>query len=144
VYRFIIIESPPPGPASSVSSQFEYDEIGNLVEDHMNNLSISWNNYGKIDHIINTQNNSSIYFTYDPMGNRVRKINFSDDANKSDYTATYYVHDAQGNVMAMYNERNIGTNHLYNLSNWTMYGSSRLGIVFPPNDHVIYDKLCWL
>jgi RHS repeat-associated protein len=139
VYRFTDIESPPPGPASSVIPQFEYDEIGNLVGDHINNLSISWNNYGKIDHILNTQNNSSIYFTYDPMGNRVRKINYSDDSNKSDYTATYYVHDAQGNVMAMYNERNIGTNHLYNLSNWTMYGSSRLGIVFPPKDHVLYD-----
>ena len=139
MYRFTDIESPPPGPASSVIPQFEYDEIGNLVGDHINNLSISWNNYGKIDHILNTQNNSSIYFTYDPMGNRVRKINYSDDSNKSDYTATYYVHDAQGNVMAMYNERNIGTNHLYNLSNWTMYGSSRLGIVFPPKDHVLYD-----
>jgi len=58
---------------------------------------------------------------------------------KQTYVASYYVHDAQGNVMAIYNERNISNNRLYNLNNWTMYGSSRLGIVYPLKDHVIYD-----
>jgi len=61
-------------------------------------------------------------FTYDPMGNRVMKKVI----NSSGTTTTYYLRDAQGNVLTTYKEDD--NNDIY-LQDFAIYGSSRLGIL---------------
>ena len=104
---------------------YTYDPIGNLIGDNAEGISnIIWTVYGKIKSITKT-NGTVISYTYDATGNRISKTVSGFGPAKS----TYYVRDASGNVMSLYQA---GDNTINN-SNLTqtelhMYGSSRLGI----------------
>ncbi|HEX8549539.1 MAG TPA: hypothetical protein VF691_21430, partial [Cytophagaceae bacterium] len=99
----------------------------------------------------------SLKFTYDGMGNRVKKeVNKVPYTSKGDaqrelenLTATYYVRDASGNVMAIYERTNVKIppsktfplttyNATFALKEVPLYGSDRLGEYQP--DEVIATK----
>ncbi len=97
---------------------YSYDAIGNLTADsHEGITSIDWTVYGKIKSI--AKNSGTISYQYDPSGNRVSKT-----ANN---LTTWYVRDAQGNSLAVYDNANSATNW----KEQQLYGSSRLGIWKP-------------
>jgi len=100
------------------NNSYSYDEIGNLKTDAAEGISnIDWSVYGKIRSV--SKNSGGINYTYDPSGNRVSKL--------YNGITTYYVRDAQGNSLAVYD--NTG-----NTNNWReqqLYGSSRLGMWKP-------------
>ncbi|WAC40112.1 RHS repeat domain-containing protein [Pedobacter sp. SL55] len=107
-------------------TNYVYDRIGNLIKDRKEGLvSIDWNVYGKIKSIGKDLNgdqtiDKTIAYQYDASGNRVGKT--------YDGTSTYYVRDAQGNTLAVYDKQD--SNPLY----WReqqLYGSSRLGMWKP-------------
>ena len=62
--------------------------------------------YGKIKHIYPALNSgkAEIIFNYDASGNRISKTTFYPQQFPNNQTTTYYVRDAQGNVMATYEE----------------------------------------
>ncbi|QNR87021.1 hypothetical protein H9N25_11865 [Pedobacter riviphilus] len=101
------------------NSNYTYDLIGNLTGDTGEGITnIQWSVYGKIKQI--TKNSGNIVYTYDAAGNRVSK-------QVGNGASTFYVRDAQGNALAVYD--NAG-----NTSNWReqdLYGSSRLGMWKP-------------
>ena len=110
------------------ANNYEYDAIGQLISDDQENIvSIKWKVTGKVQEI--NYNSSSdiqrITFEYDAMGNRIEKkvVYWNPIFNK----VTYYVHDAQGNCMAVY------TRYLKNLTleERNIYGSSRVGVEYP-------------
>jgi len=92
---------------------YEYNAIGNLVKDNNENLSIAWTPSGKVRSVVKPD--TTIYFRYDAMGNRIAKIVSTD--SKSDTTA--YARDASGNVMTIYNNRTT--------VEVPIYGSGRIG-----------------
>jgi len=103
-------------------SQYEYDAIGNLIRDSGEEIdSIYWTVSGKVKRVKRYDGSAKpdLEFTYDPMGNRVMKKVI----NSSGTTITYYVRDAQGNVLTTY--KKLENNDL-NLQDFTIYGSSRL------------------
>ena len=64
--------------------------------------------------------NGYMFFSYSPLGQRqVKTI-----GNNSQY----YIHDATGNVMAVYNKVTQGGNLHLSIQERGIYGSSRLGI----------------
>jgi RHS repeat-associated protein len=71
---------------------------------------------------LKTTGGDTIKFHYGPDGNRIAKEVFVDSLHR--WTNTYYVHDAQGNIMATYQWLNRDT---FSLDELVMYGSSRLG-----------------
>mgnify|MGYP003576095244 CR=1 FL=1 len=101
------------------NTSYSYDETGNLKTDAAAGITnIDWTVYGKIKSISKT-GNGNIAYTYDASGNRVSKL--------VDNVSTFYVRDAQGNSLAVYD--NAG-----NTTNWReqqLYGSSRLGMWKP-------------
>ncbi|WP_443938770.1 RHS repeat domain-containing protein [Pedobacter sp. MW01-1-1] len=105
------------------SSNYTYDAIGNLTGDAAEGISdIQWSVYGKIKQI--NKNSGNIVYNYDASGNRISKT--------ANGLTTWYVRDAQGNALALYDNAG-GTN------NWreqTLYGSSRLGI-WKPNINLV-------
>lgn len=134
-----------------------YDAIGNLVQEtgqervtlganpmalYNFTTTISWNVYGKIRQVNKTflagatQYRERISFGYDAGGNRVKKDYWKDDQASPDgvedpkeIKTTFYVRDAQGNVMATY-ERYYDTPNTvfkYDLVEQPIYGSDRLG-----------------
>ena len=115
------------------ANNYTYDEIGNLVKDVKEGLTnVKWSVYGKILEITRTANAANpvqrITYTYDAQGSRISKTVLKNTGNK---THTWYVRDAQGNVMCTYisqgNPSDLATLRL-DLSEQHLYGSSRLGI----------------
>jgi HAMP domain-containing protein len=115
------------------TQNYKYDKIGNLISDKQEEIAeIVWNVQGKVQEIKRTANSDKpdLLFQYDAMGNRISKTviypNTIDDVKE---LTTYYVRDAQGNVMAVYEKKKKDNNieELY-LAEQYLYGSSRLGM----------------
>ena len=117
--------------ASQSAGNYAYDAIGQLISDQQEDLAtIEWKVTGKVDKITKA-NGDIIDFVYDAMGNRIVKKDIPSDGVGE--THTYYVRDAQGNVMSIYkynpNQNGVGglANNLY-LYERNIYGSSRIGM----------------
>jgi RHS repeat-associated protein len=104
--------------AAQTAGNYAYDPIGNLTDDRQTGVSnIHWSVYGKIQDL--TGSNGLITYTYDPAGQRTTKTTGG--------VTTYYVRDAQGNTLAVYDNKRSQVN-------WKeqhLYGSSRLGMWTP-------------
>ncbi len=100
---------------------YAYDRIGNLLSDKQECIQqIEWTNSGKVKRIIRdpaclaaaAQAKPDLEFEYDPMGNRIRKtvkprLSNGSLQNELYWTHTYYQRDAQGNVLAVYEDDHI-------------------------------------
>ena len=117
---------------------YRYNGIGQLAKDSAGGIdSIYWNVYGKVQQInFNLAGGyyKSLYFVYDPLGNRLEKIEKLTPPCPPYpmpcfvtpiYDTTKYVRDAQGNILAVYHRKN-DTVHLIE---WDIYGSKRIGVV---------------
>jgi RHS repeat-associated protein len=110
-----------------------YDPLCNLVKDNAEKITnIDWSVYGKILSITKASAAASpvqkINYGYDASGNRISKIVNKQGAAANEYT--WYVRDASGNVMSVYNfTGNNLTNGTLNVTEQHLYGSSRLGIL---------------
>jgi RHS repeat-associated protein len=103
------------------SFNYRYDAIGELVYDSAQKLSnMVWNVYGKL--LCLKDSGNTISFTYDAAGNRISKTAHG--------ITTWYVRDAQGNVMSVYTQGNSAINSgSLTQSEDDLYGSSRLGLL---------------
>ncbi len=101
-----LVESAPPSPiigdleAQPIQQNYSYDEIGELTGDQSESITnIAWTTYGKVASV--SKLNQTIEFLYDAQGNRVRKRVY-DPANPTDMAETFYVYEAGGKVVAIY------------------------------------------
>lgn len=124
--------------AGQASNNYQYDKIGNLIYDDQENMTISWTPTGKIDEIsINKpgpNNQKLIKFAYDPMGQRIYKAVYNNLTATGTPQYTYYARDAQGNTIATYDNTAVNNGEVsypHKLSEYHIYGSSRLGIKRP-------------
>ena len=88
----------------AVNGNYLYDEVGNLIKDVQEEIEdIQWTVAGKVKKI--TRSSGSIKpeleFEYGPSGQRVKKL-VKNTAREMDWNYQYYVHDAGGQVMAVY------------------------------------------
>ena len=114
-------------------NNYTYDAIGNLIADNAEKItSIKWNVYGKIQEIIRTAAANApatdIKYSYDATGNRISQVVTSGGTKHY----TWYVRDAQGNMLSTYtadgNATNLASLQL-NQAEKFLYGSSRLGLI---------------
>ncbi|MCK6611764.1 MAG: hypothetical protein L6Q78_12060 [Bacteroidia bacterium] len=95
----------------------QYDEIGNLTQDISEEIEkIEWTVYGKIRRITRIASSSKpdLEFEYTPDGHRSVKIVIPKTGTMRSYT--YYVRDAQGNILATYSRQFQKTIDYANLS----------------------------
>jgi hypothetical protein len=112
--------------ASQVTDNYQYDHIGNLISDIKEGVQqINWTVYGKIASI--AKGNTTINYAYDPGGNRISKTVTVIVNGVATSTTTYYVRDAQGTVLGVY-ESGGGS---YTWKEQHLYGASRLGMLLP-------------
>lgn len=86
------------------TGNYDYDKIGNLIKDVQEEIAnIEWTAYGKIKRITRTPLSvkPDLEFEYSPDGHRICKI-VKPKTGLRLWKYTYYVHDAQGNVLATY------------------------------------------
>ena len=130
---------------SQNAGNYNYDAIGNLVSDVTEEIvNIKWANSGKVKSItrIAGSNMPDLAFSYDGMGNRILKIVKPKDTlgvllTQEKWVFTHYVRDAQGNIMATYEQNWLTGPIINNMASFTenyilkehvLYGSSRLGV----------------
>jgi len=105
---------------------YEYDANGSVVKDRSEAINtITWTNAGKVESILWSYHippSKSLEFAYDGLGNRVKK----DLVLGDDHDATWYVKDASGNILAVYQKAG---EDVLKLKERPIYGSSRLGVL---------------
>lgn len=114
------------------ANNYAYDATGNLVSDVAGGISsITWNPAGKVEQVTKT-NGTVIKFHYNSFGQRIRKEVQTNLADPATLTTTYYVLDASGNTMSVYERTNAlvsGSTYqaTVKMTEQPIYGSSRLG-----------------
>ncbi|MNJ85445.1 Ycf48-like protein [compost metagenome] len=115
----------------ALGNNYVYDAEGRLVKDKQEEISsITWRVDGKVKNILRPSGSAkkSLAFDYDAMGHRVAKHEYA--SNLVLEKSTYYILDAQGNTMSVYEhfinseEENISFEQVEK----HIYGSSRLGM----------------
>lgn len=96
----------------NVNNNYGYDELGNLVRDDAEEIAkIVWNAYGKIRKVIRTEESEKpdLEFLYDAGGHRLAKIVKPKPVEDEEqpHLVTWYVRDAQGNVVAVYGNKHV-------------------------------------
>ncbi|WP_338794279.1 RHS repeat-associated core domain-containing protein [Bernardetia sp. MNP-M8] len=106
--------------------KYEYDLIGNLTKNTQDGIeNIVWNIYGKVERVEKT-NGTVIRYKYDGTGNRI----FKEVHTTTTHQTNYYLRDASGNTMAIYETINTSetpSNSNIAIKEIPIYGSSRLG-----------------
>lgn len=86
--------------------RYVYDATGNIIKDLTSNQdTIQWNLYNKVKYTQNRAGNNDMRFVYDGHGFRVAKSYFTKNpstGNNAKEETEYFVHDAQGNILAVY------------------------------------------
>ncbi|MBL7712365.1 MAG: RHS repeat protein, partial [Chitinophagaceae bacterium] len=87
--------------------RYHYDPIGNVTKDLVSNQdTIQWNLYNKVTATENRSARNRLRFTYDGAGHRVAKsLQTYTDEGVTAEDNEYFVHDAQGNILAVYRNR---------------------------------------
>jgi RHS repeat-associated protein len=122
---------------SQNANNYTYDQLGQLISDQQEMIaSIEWRSGDKkiktLTRAANAGNKSDLEFIYNPLGQRILKIEKPRVNNvlqtRNWWKYTYYTYDANGQVMATY-EVTLSTalNRAY-LKDQNIYGASRLGM----------------
>ena len=109
------------------AANYTYDAIGQLTTDIEENIGILWTVTNKVKQVTKSNTGDVITFEYNGMGHRISKKVAHTNGN---YEKTFYILDAQGNVMSTYTRNKTapsGTVFLI-LSERNLYGSSRIGM----------------
>jgi len=129
----------PNNPGNTQTHNFLYDEVGNLIKDRTEEIhTILWTAKGKVKAIVREQGSlkSDLDFRYDAGGNRILKVvkprNSSGLLPEGQWVYTYYVRDAQDEVMAVYKKtlEDLGSTQFeekLSLAERPVYGSKRVG-----------------
>lgn len=109
-------------------NNYQYDKIGQLTKDiSEGNMEMSWRKGDKKLRKM-SRNGNDVIFIYDPFGRRIAKIvKPGATSDKTLWTYTYYVNEANGTTMAVYDIK-YATNYVY-LREQHIYGAERIGMV---------------
>jgi photosystem II stability/assembly factor-like uncharacterized protein len=117
----------------NVSNNYVYDAEGRLIKDVQEEIdSIAWRVDGKVKFILRPTSSAkkTVSFDYDAMGHRIAKHSYTSNNSYLLEKSTYYILDAQGNTMSVY-ERVVDTEAesiAFAQAEKHIYGSSRLGM----------------
>ncbi len=95
-------------------------------------LTIRWRVDGKVKEITKIPTTGGvriITFDYDAMGHRIAKHSKLGGIPES---SSYYILDASGNTMSVYEEKVVSSASTFNQTERYIYGSSRVGVYDEP------------
>jgi RHS repeat-associated protein len=111
--------------------EFTYNDIGQITEDEVTGLKLTYNTSGLVKNVKdNSTNYTKVSFTYDQAGNRLKKTSYN--GSGVPIKNTYYVRDASGTLMSIYEaDVNITTGTQEDLmqTELPIYGAGSIGIM---------------
>src|SRR5690554_259826 len=118
----------------NTDNNYSYDAEGRLVKDKQEEIdTIIWTVSGKVKEIRRSfeSTKKNLIFEYDAFGNRIAKHVYDNESLMLE-RSTYYILDAQGNQLSMYEHSVDDADVKYYLTERNIYGSSRLGTLKDP------------
>lgn len=117
---------------------YQYNSIGQMTQqtEGGNTMKVSYTAYGLTKEIRDGSNNLKVAFAYDDRGNRVKKTAYN--ASGAVQAITYYVSDAAGNTLAIY-EQEVANNGQVVLAEVPIYAAGRVGVYKPPFNSMLYE-----
>src|SRR5690554_3247363 len=118
----------------NTNNNYSYDAEGRLVKDRQEEIdTIICTVSGKVKEIRRSfeSTKKNLIFEYDAFGNRIAKQVYDNQTLMLE-KSTYYILDAQGNQLSMYEHAVDDTEVNYYLTERNIYGSSRLGTLKDP------------
>ncbi len=117
-----------------LANNYQYDNLGQILQDVKEGKTYVWTRADKkLKSITPSDGNFPlIEFVYNPFGQRIVKIEktrVGGVVQTNKFTKTFYVYDANGQVMAMYRIQRDGANETAVLDEQYIYGASRVGII---------------
>lgn len=115
---------------------YEYNSIGQMTEqaEGSNTMKVSYNVFGLVKEVRDGSDALRESFAYDDRGNRVLRTNYTDGAPSKN---TYYVYDASGNVLAIYEQSLPGGTP--QLAEVPVYGAGRVAVHKPAVSTYFYE-----
>jgi RHS repeat-associated protein len=120
---------------NQAAGNYTYNEIGQLISDHANDIRMEYDAYGKVIAVTKKTNTSYKYLTitYDDKGQRLSKTNYT---NGTTIAETYwYMNGPDGNNQAIYK---VASGTLSKIEQ-PLYGGNQLGIYYPQASDYIYS-----
>lgn len=105
------------------NGNYTYDETGNLIKDVQEEIeTMEWTVQGKVKKITRSSGSvkPELEFEYGASGQRVKKL-VKNTGREMDWSYQYYVHGANGEVMAVYEKSLTVDDHAFNyeaIGNW--------------------------
>jgi len=106
------------------ANNYIYNAIGQLTDDVKEGLKYTYNSEGLVTRVGLTNGISVVDFAYNERGQRIRKRSYN-TSNGALMNTTYYVVDASGNTVGIYNHMSNGT---LTLVENAVYGNDMLGV----------------
>lgn len=124
---------------SVLMTDYTYNAIGQMTQqvEGTETTKVIYNAYGLTKEIRNGSNRLVISYHYDDRGDLVRKTYYTDDAANAGAKNVFYVLDASGNTLAIYEQALPGgTVQLVELP---IYGSGKVATYKPPVNVYFYE-----
>jgi RHS repeat-associated protein len=117
------------GGTSTVS--YTYNAIGQMTQqvEGTKTMNVYYNAYGLTKEVRDGSNNVTEQYLYDDRGDLVKKLTLLSPAFGTGFKTTYYVRDASGNVLAIYEQN--GASAPVALVEEPIYGAGRIGMMKP-------------
>src|SRR5690554_235229 len=116
------------------ANNYVRDKMGGLVKDRQEEIdTVIWSASNKVKEIRRNFDSSkkNVIFDYDAFGNRIAKHVYDNQTLMLE-KSTYYILDASGNQLSMYEHIVDDADVKYYLTERNIYGSSRLGTLKDP------------
>lgn len=125
--------------SGSVLMSYQYNAIGQLKEqvEGSNTMKVSYNAYGLIKEVTDGTDALKVSYDYDDRGNRLRKTTYTTSGAID--RINYYIHDAAGNVLAIYDYAAADETPAFRLAEVPIYGAGRFAIYKPLASTVFYE-----
>lgn len=119
----------------SANIVYEYNKIGQLTKQTEGSVitKISYNAYGLVKEVNNGSDQLLATYSYDDHGDLVKRVAYNAGVPAK---TTYYVHDAAGNVLAIYEQPESGA---ITLAEVPIYGAGRIATYKPTPNTTFYE-----
>lgn len=120
----------------TVMADYTYNSIGQMIQqvEGSTTFKLIYNAYGLVKEVRNASNALLTSYTYDDRGDLVKKTAY----NGADYSNTWYVRDASGNVLGIYTNTNADATPTIPAEKY-VYGAGRIAVFKTFNNTWFYE-----
>jgi RHS repeat-associated protein len=117
-------------------NNYQYNDVGQIIYDASEDLTYQYNAHGLVTSVLKG-GYTVVKFYYNERGQRIKKESFSSRGYNNIINTDYYVNDAAGNTIAIYNKIQGQVQPV--LKEIPVYGLDRIGTYFKADGSTIYE-----